>query len=470
MKIKQYAAFALMGLALGACNKPGGEGPDSLGPDEGKTGRLKLSFALPDKIGTYAPGDGDDNATDAEVAVDYIDVFIYDDGGGFGLTHETILAADMTQGPVGTPNVWTLDDPIPVRPGRKQVYVGVNLPSYIVNRLVTGHYVNESFASADPAAGDDDLVRSTGHLAFFNADLTGDVHIVDVPETGTPTPFSVNVSRLVAKIIVKEGSGLSKVTSGGVVSDLQFTIGQRNDSIYVMPLEGLVDPNFENGAGVGELEDPVDDILYPYVQVNPSTLTSADWGAVGTNKVYAPENTVDGSVGAQHQDVTYVSVRAKFTPNVWDDGGTPDASGEFWAVFTGSDDDEGLGQRYFTTEAAADQFIIDNPSIAATDAPSHYVNGHCYYRLYLNPDSYNILRNNLYEATITHINYIGTPTPDMLPGSAGSPTHPTFPGGYELAPAVTQTDVIENIPRNPIGGSVQISEWEGLHQRDYELQ
>src|SRR5690606_19791413 len=100
-----------------------------------------------------------------------------------------------------------------------------------------------------------------GHLAFFNADVSDDLHIVDIPETGA-TPFTVNVSRLVAKIIVKEGPDLNKIVSGGTLSELKFSIGQRNDSIYVMPLKGMVDPNFENGAGDNELQDPVDDELY----------------------------------------------------------------------------------------------------------------------------------------------------------------------------------------------------------------
>lgn len=58
MKIKQYAAFALMGLALGACQKPGGEDPDVVEP-EGELVKTKLAISIPKSIRTYAPGEDD---------------------------------------------------------------------------------------------------------------------------------------------------------------------------------------------------------------------------------------------------------------------------------------------------------------------------------------------------------------------------------------------------------------------------
>lgn len=471
MKIKQYVAFALMGLALGACKKPGEDGPDSPDPDLGKTGTIKLSFKLPEKIGTYAPGDDDGNATDEETQINYIDVFIYDDGDGFALTYLHIDAAGLTRLGGPTPNVWTIDDPISVRTGQKQVYVGVNLPDHIVDRLKTGHYVNEEFSSVNLANDLD--AGGDGTVAFFNTNV-GASHIYSVNE-GANTSITVDVSRLVAKIVVTTSEelqdaldGNTLAVSGGRISNLEFTVGQRNDLIYVMPLTGLVDPNYENGAAVGQLEDPVNLTLYPYKAVNAYD-AAFDLRAASTQKVYAPENTVDGtSGGAQHRDVTYVSIRATFTPDLLDDTGSPAVLGEtFYAVFTGNDDDEGLGQRYFEDETEAQDFIDNNPDIAAPEV-HEYLNGQCYYRLYLNPTTYNVLRNTVYDATITHINYIGTRTAEILPGSEGSPTHPTFPGGWELSTPVLQDAAILPVERGTIDGSIRMTEWIPA-AADYEL-
>src|SRR5690606_29436484 len=86
MKIKQYAAFALIGLALGACNKPGGDGPDVVEP-EGELVKASLAIQLPKSIRTYSIGEDDLNATTEEKNVEQIDVFIYDNGGTYAVDH-----------------------------------------------------------------------------------------------------------------------------------------------------------------------------------------------------------------------------------------------------------------------------------------------------------------------------------------------------------------------------------------------
>src|SRR5690606_10467924 len=100
MKIKQYAAFALMGLALSACNKPGGEDPDVVEP-EGEMVNMRLAIKMPKSVRTYAPGDDDDHATPQEIRANRVDVFIYDNGGGYALTHypfTTLSATPATPG------------------------------------------------------------------------------------------------------------------------------------------------------------------------------------------------------------------------------------------------------------------------------------------------------------------------------------------------------------------------------------
>src|SRR5690606_16200000 len=111
MKIIQYAAFALLVLSLAACNKPDvGDGADGPGSEEGKTGKLKLSFALPNKITTYAGNDP--NSTEAEATISTVDVFVYEDGGSFALDYFPLTDADFARvGPGTSTNQYSLNNP-----------------------------------------------------------------------------------------------------------------------------------------------------------------------------------------------------------------------------------------------------------------------------------------------------------------------------------------------------------------------
>lgn len=470
MKIKQYVAFALIGLALGGCNKPEGNDPDVVEP-EGRPAKLKLSLALPNIIQTYA-GETDPNATTEETAIDHVDVFVYDDGDGFGLTYERYTAAQIAAGTVPFPNLREITPTLDVRTGRKQIYVGVNLPDEIVDRLKTGHYVNEVFSTIN-------FVDGSGNVAFFNADIDDDgtgnnsKHIYNIVEGGT-NEITIDVARLVSKIIVKQTADLLTVdASGGTLSDLQFTIGQRNQVAYVLPLihksgDDPADPNYANGSAASASQLAlVDDASY--VPVNASTVTN--WADAGTQKVYAPENTIDDAGGAaQHNDVTYVSVRAKFEPNVFEDPADEPAiwDGTFYAVFTGNDDEDGIGQRYFYDQDNADAYVLANPTTAAATVHT-YTEGYCYYRIYLNQgQNYSFYRNNIYVATITHINTIGTTGKDVLPGSANTPTYPGAPIP-EVNPVIVPSDRIVPIVREPLTTSLSMVTWNLPTPADYEL-
>src|SRR5690606_11030375 len=87
MKIRQFAALALMGLALAACNKPDrGEDPSTVEP-EGKMVTARLAISVPNSIRTYAPGGTDPYATPQEIEANYIDVFVYENGGSYSTDH-----------------------------------------------------------------------------------------------------------------------------------------------------------------------------------------------------------------------------------------------------------------------------------------------------------------------------------------------------------------------------------------------
>src|SRR5690606_3785640 len=134
MKIKQYAAFALMGLALGACNKPGGEDPDVVEP-EGKMVKTQLAINVPKSIRTYAPGDTDPLATSEEIYANTIDVFVYENGGSYAVDtfhferNVNFVNDPPAAGRFSNPGDGTyfLTSAFEVREGPKLVYVGINL-------------------------------------------------------------------------------------------------------------------------------------------------------------------------------------------------------------------------------------------------------------------------------------------------------------------------------------------------------
>jgi len=539
MKLKQLMALALIGFAVGACKRPdGGEDPTNVDP-EGKTVKVKLAISIPKSIRTYVPGDTDPLATVDEIKANTIDVFIYDDGGSYALTYYRFAptAPLGTAAPAegffnynGTGDQF-LTGEFDVREGPKLVYVGINLPNFIVDRLKTGYYVNEIYEQTDLVDLLANQIQAGGsaEVAFFNtAIVTTDITADDLPT------IPVSVSRLVAKVVVKAdgADAASWDVSGGTVSDLKFAIGQRNNQMFVSPLVLGADPNYSiasipDVSAASSIHPSIQKLQFvreiDYISVNDLT-DEADEGST-TNMRYATENT---SVGYRHQDVTYVSIQAKFIPHRLganaDDGTLPDDGtgdntseipGGFYAVFTGdATGDDALGVRYFNDIDLARDFVMGayfgNLAPALTtrtpaagiydeDAPDtdsdHYIffyeNSYCYYRIYLNPNlrsdgdagtgtgDYNILRNTVYLATITGINYIGTTKPNSLPGSyenhltntgRGTPTWPGawFPNPLPNTP-VLPTEQIEPLDLfSGLSVGITLENWTGDDQ-DYEV-
>src|SRR5690606_31876084 len=146
-----------------------------------------------------------------EIVANRIDVFIYDAGGSYALTHYEFLPNNPNGPTTEAPEAgeFGLNNPdatqfltadFDVREGEKLVYVGLNLPLFIRERLKTGYYVNEVFEHDDLI---DQLLSGTpssggsSNLAFFNTE------VVQQPITTDGFLLEVDVSRLVAKVVVK---------------------------------------------------------------------------------------------------------------------------------------------------------------------------------------------------------------------------------------------------------------------------
>ncbi|GEM_PF-970543 len=506
MKIKQLLSLALIGLAVGACKRPnGGEDPTNVGP-EGKLVKAKLAISIPNSIRTYAPGASDLYAAPEEIYADHIDVFIYENGGSYAVDHHHFIrtaSPDFTsttppdEGEFKNPSDGTtfVTAEFDVKEGDKLVYVGINLPDLIVDRLRTGYYVNEIFEDDDllaellsgsPGAG------GASNLAFFSSTRGTNVTFAEADVVDDYT-FNVSVNRLVAKVVVTTAGGATSTAfndvSGGTITNFQFAVGQLNNQMFVAPLLGTPgeDPNHADNTipFVGAPSSPHNNRILQavntgdYKDINgPLVAGDGDFQNPATYVQYATENT---SASHRHQDVTYVSIKAEFIPHLLGaDPTSGDASTyysgptlpELYAVFTGDNTDgvDALGARYFDDLADARAFVtgtwfttnIAGHAIVASATPNHdsdaiqgesdhyiffYDNSECYYRIYLNPTGnsgathpYDVLRNTVYVANITGVNYIGTTKPDAIPGGYedGSLSEATVtgaaPGTYRGTP------------------------------------
>lgn len=438
--LKKYAFMAFAALSIAACKKDQKNDANFSGSN-GKDAKLQLTVTAPKSVSTYAVGD--DNATDAEMKINTLDVFVYDDGAPFALTsYVHINGSDVYETDGETIKQQTLD----VKTGAKQVFVGVNLSQEIVNKLKSNYANMNTAINVDMST----LVNSGGSVAMFNESIN---RIIISDQDGA-NKITVPVSRLVAKTSVKSGQSLMLSNiSGGSLSELNYTIGQANTKQIIAPLVNFKDANWlaaEHNASDLKLVD-----VASFQPVNAASATIGN-----QNVMYVPENT---SKEHQHNQVTYVSIRAKFTPSVLAGNQPLAADGTFYAVFTN------FGVYYLGSLAEAQEYAAANGGAE----PITYKNGHCYYRLYLNPEGntmgegkYDLLRNVYYNASVTKINGLGTPGENQINGDIGTPANPGQP---LISPdPLSPTDPIAPSKKASIEATITIVPW-AMHVADYEI-
>jgi hypothetical protein len=496
MKTKFYAILLLVAMSLAACKKePRTDGP---GGEEQGTAKLTLKIKQARGIVTYTADDP--NATDEESIVNRVDVFIFDNGAPYGIIHRAITAAaDIYVNPAdklgeGLKPIELLN----VKTGSKRIYVGINLTTAIVNRIVDNYaFLTDgiSFNAGNIAPYSTDQLfnhlvgtavtvgSNDANLVMFNTFDFDDAvpanrNILDITDAG-PNAITVNVSRMLAKVAVKADEDLSLVVPGGTLSSLRFTAGRTNNRLKLAPLKNFIDGNWNSQLAADYNLNAVDVVDQPYENgvINPANTdwaTDFDFEAAATPKIYLPENT---SELHRHNDVSFVSLRAVFTPSNDGEplgfGTTPTVTGAFpagtfYAVFSNDPGavltpTPGMAIHYFpsTDEAAADAFATAHSGVKLT-----YTGGLCYYRIYLNASGngttsgnpYDVLRNVFYKVNITKINTIGTSHPDHIPGATGTPG---FPGGSVVAEnaAVTATTVISPPVNADIETTITIADW-----------
>ena len=406
--LSMFTALAIM-LGVTSCTK-GDDFNDKLVSGNPTFMELKVSFRIPVTYATV-----DNNATTDESTVKSVLVFIFDKATGALVTKsDPLTPGDFSQSADGQKDVYTATKKIATTTGAKVIYVAVNFPDELLNDVALGMTINALKMTAKTTSAAT-LTNATVNGAGFAMFSTEDVEATLVETTNTlyvtNNSVTVPVERLSAKVAVQAGNNLSLSVGGGVLSNLQFAIKQSNKKTYRFKYidNGVVkDPNWDTYSMV-DFEDLSTLTGHEYVAVNAASISE--------NKTLAARYTLENTHKLHLQkEVTYASIKATFVPDEFFDGtgagkgsnvGKPARS--FWMVMT----NDGV-KNYFDVENEADSYmLIAEVAAKAPVKSAEYINGICYYNLFLNPNgSYNVVRNAFYKATITQIIAPGNPASD----------------------------------------------------------
>ena len=389
------AAALTMGLSSCSNNDDLGNGETI---DTGRPTKMTLAITQPT---TYA---ADGNATGAEVDIKTVDVYIY--SGTTFLKRAGLTASDFTK---GANNVWTLKEgsKIATTTGAKTIYVGVNLPTTpsSLPDIAAGIEGTNPATFAQTITAATDLGTTAAGYAMFSREAKT-VNLV-APDAGgyeTTNKVKVSVARLLAKVVVKKGSGLTdtKITGGNFTS-FEFAVSNVNTKFFPLPSATFADPNYTTPWPT--LGDFIPAVNASYVGINNAGVIPVE----NIKAVYTTENTSEGFLQGEH---TYASVRGKFVPTTisgWNgteitgNGGPLNADGDFYKVVVD-------GKNYFFSVEAQAKGCAQSK---ANGVYVKYTKGWAYYNVFLNPTAgggeqkFDVLRNTIYTVNITKINGLG---------------------------------------------------------------
>lgn len=385
----------------------------------GKATTFTLSIAQPK---TYAT---DPNATDAERLMKSVQVFIFSDAGVYEKT-ELLTAADFTQSP---DNEYTSAKQISTTVGPKKVYVGVNLPEAVANKVASVG-ISEIYKVVTAS----DLMETANGFAMFSKVASDAAFVEDAdPTSGTANKVSATVARLLAKVSVQGGTNY--VTTGGKVSNLNFSLSNISKLYYILPNVSLLSPELL--------------LSQLYKENNYKAINAVNEPLASTKVSYVLENAANVALQGF---ATYASISATFIPtdvvklSVAGDGSS-DLVAETAPV---------TAQDFYTVanSAGALKFFLDADDAGAYNTHingansrlNFYQGGQCYYKAYLNDaDNYKIYRNNFYKVNVTKINRIGDPT-DTVPTPDAPIAKPT-----NITVDIEVESWIENIQNSELG-------------------
>ncbi len=406
--------FVAAALAMGftSCNKEENvPGSNSAEIKKGNPTTMRLAITMP-SVQTYA---ADPNATADEVKMETINLLIYAEAtdGTFVLEENKSLSKDNF---TLTGNTYEFSDKIATTTGKKKIFAALNYGGTLPT--TKGEAITELDKLVYEIGAVSELVSPANGVAMFSTKPNEKTFVMEgsegAPDSETDNKVKATVKRLVAKVTAKAGTAIADVDNytctGGTLSDISFAIGNANTKTYAKQqlnaAKNVVDPNWSSSAAGDFITIAASD----YKKIS----SSATAAITDLSTAYAPENTTQ-TFNPDGSNVTYISVRAKFTPAIVVDGNgapkTPNfVNGTFYKVILTSGE-----VYYFDDELEADTYAAANGNLTKVT----YDNGFCYYRAYLNKASnsdgeivankYDVLRNNYYKVTIKSISAPGTP-------------------------------------------------------------
>lgn len=403
-KFKFLIAAAAVAVGFTSCTNDDDVNPGVQGEKAG------LRISIP-SVKTYA----DENAILAESEFKSATIFVYN---GVVLEKEqTFGAADFTLVPATSQ--YEMNDPMEVMSGVKKIYVGLNLTSADITAVKNGLHSPYSVNSSD-------ITKSETGFAMFSANDS--VNNNFTVEVGAANKFTIKVERWVAKVTSRVSADVNTEASGAEIKDFSFAMGQVNKKMFPFQkllVSGVIeDPNwsgFDMENGIYGPSDFVNEFgTNDAINTSAYVAVDADNVGVADRKVkYVLENT---SESVYQGEVTYASVRAKFTPKAYhtynatdglvETAAKPNVPSTLYVVQTNT------GTYYF--EENADAVAFAKSMGLDTDVKGvvgEYKNGFCYYFVFLDSkksnSDYTVLRNNYYDTRITKINSLGYPNPEV---------------------------------------------------------
>ena len=420
MKTNYFVIAALAATTLFAsCNKDNNRINENGG--QATSMKVSISFPSPATRGTLT---ADPNATNEEVEIRNVDIFIYTASGAFS-SHEHLLGSAFTwQGANATPDadVYTTTTKIATTTGSKSVYVGINLPAGLAASL-------EDKPASELATAVKNLTAQqlTNAPAFTMFSTVGVTRTFEADENAAANKITVKCQRLVAKVTVETKNGYT--TDGvpaGTLGNLQYVLYNVNKKMYLLQgtPEARKDPNwdaagYDNLTYAGDFEN-----MSNWASILSSTnfATPEDYQTAGVVR-YATENTSERKF---KKEITRVLVSGTFIPAklTQSDGAggflqitNPNISTNtvvsFWAVTPSPVE----GSYFFSTEAGAQAFATSKGMPTTSEYVLFYNNGLCYWDIFLDKVSganrWDVLRNDYYKCTINSIKALGRPGTDL---------------------------------------------------------
>ncbi|MEL5894647.1 Mfa1 family fimbria major subunit [Bacteroides sp. GD17] len=417
MKVNfKYAIMAVAALTLGltSCSNDndvtGGE------TDNGTKTYMKVSINFPSTNDPQTRATGDNNATDDEVLIKHVDVYIYTASGAYLSRNRLDASAFKTASVSQDGTTYEAQTKIPTTTGFKSILVGINLPDGIATGL-ENKTLSEVLTTPQTLTRTQ-LTNLTNGIPMFSTAVVNGDFVAD--ETDSRNTIIATVQRMVAKVTVEKSSSMTQGGVKGELGTLEFAINNFNERSYLVQ---KASPNFEdpNWASGSYLSSEFSDAA-----------TTADWKTVVTpvadvkdlDAHYAAENTSEGKTMGE---ITRVTVRATFMPDVItvsdNHGGyeTVDRTTlgitvpttTFYTVTASATS----GTAYFYDKNVAESYANDN-GLNNSDV-NEYENGFCYWNMFLNKETgkkgyqWDVVRNEFFRCQITRIVAPGNPTPEV---------------------------------------------------------